>query len=55
MVKMSPFRNYYCDDMNCRILSNFIFHVKENMKIDQKTTNSTDLVVKMTITDKHLR
>ena len=36
MVNISPFRNYYCYDMNSRILPNFIFHVKENMKIDQK-------------------
>ena len=55
MVKFSPFWNYYCDDMNSRILPNFIFHAKENVKIDQKTTNSTDLEVKITITDKHLR
>ena len=51
MVKNSPFWNYYCDDMNSRILPNFIFHVKKNMKIDPKTTNSTDLEVKMTITE----
>ena len=39
MVKKFPF----LDDLRSRMLPEFIFHVKENMKIDQKLTNSIHL------------